>query len=163
MTEEKQFTQDQAHRFFAVEFNNKIFALAEKESLTETDKERIIQLGHAALLHWQKFSGAKIVNTQRGLYMIAKAYVAAGEKENAIKYARMCFKTTFENESEMADFDIGYAYEMMARTAAMNNDKANFDKYYKLALTQKDKIKKEEDLKYYVQDLEGGNWFGMSK
>jgi len=161
MPEEKQFTQDQAHRFFGVEFNNAIFALAEKETLTEEEKERIIQLGHAALLHWQKFSGTKIVNTQRGLYMIAKAYVAAGEKENALKYAKICFKTTFENESEMADFDIGYAYEMMARTAAMCGDKANFETYYAKALAQKENIKLEGDLKYYAHDLEGGNWFEM--
>ena len=31
MPEQKQYTQDQAHRFFAVEFNNTIFGLAEKE------------------------------------------------------------------------------------------------------------------------------------
>lgn len=161
MPEQKQYTQDQAHRFFAVEFNNTIFGLAEKESLTEEEKERIIQLGHAALLHWQKFSSSKIVNTQRGFYMIAKAYVVAGEKENALKYAKMCFKTTFENESEMADFDIGYAYEMMARTAAMNSNRTEFEKYYKLALAQKENISKEGDLKYYVLDLEGGNWFGI--
>jgi len=161
MSEEKQYTQDQAHRFFGVEFNNAIFGLAEKESLTAQEKEKIIQLAHAALLHWQNFSGTKIVNTQRGLYMIAKAYVAAGEKINALKYAELCFKTTFENESEMADFDIGYAYEMMGRTAAMNGKKADFEKYHKLAVAQLENIEKEGDLKYYKMDLEGGNWFGM--
>ena len=162
MTQEKQFTQDQAHRFFAVEFNNAIFGLAEKETLTDEEKQNIIQLGHAALLHWQKFSGAKIVNTQRGLYMIAKAYVAAGEKEHALKYANLCYKITFENESEMADFDFGYAYEMKARTAAMLGNKADFESYYAKALAQKANITQEGDLKYYAQDLEGGNWFGMA-
>lgn len=161
MPEEKRYTQDQAHRFFGVTFNNAIFELAEKEALTEEEKEYIIQLGHASLLHWQNYSETKIVNKQRGQYMIAKAYVAAGEKENALKYAKMCFKTTFENEVEMQDFDIGYAYEMMARTAAMHANKADFEKYHEQATAQMQLISDEGDLKYYKLDLEGGNWFGF--
>jgi hypothetical protein len=93
----------------------------------------MIQTAHAAVLHWQKFSKSTIANSQRGYYMLAKAYVKAREKENALKYANLCFEITTKNEDKLLDWDLAYAYEMKARTAAMNNDKETFKKFYKMA------------------------------
>lgn len=161
MEKEKKFTIDEAHRFFGVEFNNAIFTLAEKKELSALEKEEIIQTSHAAVLHWQKFSKSSMVNSQRGYYMLAKAYVVAGEKENALKYAKLCFKITKEFSEELLDFDFGYAYEMMARTSAMNNNKEDFDNFYKKMKNQEAQIKDPKDLEYFLIDVNGGNWFGF--
>ena len=161
MTEEKKYTLDNAHHYFGIEFNNAIFGFADKKSLTDLEKEEMIQTAHSAVLHWQKFSKSTIANSQRGYYMVAKAYVKAGEKENALKYAKLCYKITQENKSELLDWDFAYAYEIMARTAAMNNDKTNFEKFYKKTKGQELKIKDPEDLKYFSMDFEGGDWFGF--
>lgn len=162
MSEEKKYTIDELHRYFGVEFNNAIFGFAEKEHLSEEEKEEMIQTAHAAVLHWQKFSNATIANSQRGYYMVAKAYVKAGEKENALKYANLCFEITSKNGDELQDWDFAYAYEMKARTAAMNNDKETFEKFYTKAKEQEAKIKDPGDLKYFSQDFKGGNWFNFA-
>lgn len=161
MKEENKYTVDDAQRFFGIEFNNTVFKLAEKETLSTQEKEEIIQTAHASVLHWQKFSKSTIANSQRGYYMVAKAYVAVGENENALKYAKICYELTQKYSKELYDWDLAYSYEMMARTAAMNNDKANFDLFYKKAKEQELKIKDKGDLKYFSTDFAGGKWFGF--
>lgn len=163
MVEEKRFTLDEAHRYFAIEFNNAIFGLAEKPTLTALEKEEIIQKAHSAVLHWQKFSKSTIANSQRGYYMVAKAYVAVGETENALKYSKLCYDITCKNEDKLFDWDLAYAFEIMARTFAMNNDTKNFKKFYKKAQQQELKIKDQGDLKYFSSDFKSGNWFGLLK
>ena len=162
MSEEKTFTLDEVHRYFGVEFNNAIFGFVEKENLSELEKEEMLQTAHAAVLHWQKFSKSTIANSQRGYYMVAKAFVKAGEKENALKYANLCFEITSKNENKLFDWDFAYAYEMKARTAAMNNDKETFEKFYKMAKEQEAIIKNPEDLKYFSLDFKGGDWFNFA-
>ncbi|MGB1247847.1 MAG: hypothetical protein ACPG4Z_03115 [Chitinophagales bacterium] len=154
MSTEKTYTEDQAHRFFGAKYNNEIFALYEKETLTKYERERIIHLGHASLLHWQDFSGHKMVNTQRGLYMIAKAYLKADEKENAMKYAQECHQLTFEQQNEMADFDLAYASEIMMRVNLLLGNENDAKKYKKDLVDYSAKIKNEEDLKWMKKDTE---------
>jgi len=161
MKGENKYTVDDAQRFFGIEFNNTVFKLAEKETLSTLEKEEIIQTAHASVLHWQKFPKSTIANSQRGYYMVAKAYVVVGEKENALKYAKLCYEITQENSNELFDWDLAYSYEMMARTAAMNNDKASFDLFYKKTKEQELRIKDKGDLKYFSADFAGGNWFNF--
>lgn len=152
---------DKTLHLLAVDFNSSIWKLLAKKTLDANEKERVIQLAHASLLHWQLCSKGKIVNTQRGYYMIAKAYIATGEKENALKYAQLCYDCTFANENQMQDFDIGYAYEIIARAAAMNGQKELFTENYAKAKAQINVIENEGDVKYFKADVEGGNWFEM--
>ena len=160
---EKLYTIDNAHRYFGVSFNNAIFKMVENTNMTEVEKEEVIQTAHAAVLHWQKFSKSTIANSQRGYYMLAKAYIAVGEKENALKYANICFSITQKNENELFDWDLAYAYEIKARVAAMINNKLDFEKFNLLTKKQEAKIKNPEDLKYFSIDFNGGNWFGYKK
>lgn len=153
---------DKFHRYFGVEFNNAIYPLSEKENLTDVEKEKMIQTAHAAIIHWQSFSKSTIANTIRGYYTLTKAYIAVGEITNALKYANLNLKLTFENEDKLCDWDIAYVYEITARVYAMDNNKADFDKYYALAKKQESIIKDPEDLKYFSMDFNGGNWFGFA-
>lgn len=161
MSEEKKLTIDAGHRYFGVEFNNRIFAFAEKPKLTDDEKLEVVSCAYAALLHWQKFSGHQVVNTQRGLYMLAKAHVIVEDKVKAIEFANRCFDYTQDHQGDMKDFDIAYSHEMMARASALNGDAANFKKHYELVQDLIPKIEKEGDRKWLREDFKGGDWFGM--
>ena len=125
----KEYTIDAAHRFFGVEFNNKIFQLAEKQNLSDDEKTEIVSLAHASYIHWLNYSGHKIVNTQRALYMIAKAYITIQDQSNSMIYALKCLECTKSFINEMEDFDIAYSHEIMARAAALNTNKILFNKH----------------------------------
>lgn len=67
MEESKKYTLDEAHRYFGVAYNNRVFALANRGGLTKEEALEIVHSAHASLQHWEKFSGHQKVNTQRGL------------------------------------------------------------------------------------------------
>jgi len=113
------------HRYFGVHFNQKIWDYLEKESISKEEAYEMIDIAHASNHHW-RFAGT-IVNQQRGAYMIARVYLAAGSTDAAILYAKRCMDLTENNKEEMKDFDLAYAYEMLAKCelAEGNTDKGN--------------------------------------
>ncbi len=164
MDKEKKYTLDQAHHYFGVAFNNIIFKITEKPSTEVTAEEKLllVSYAHASLLHWHQFSGSKLANRQRALYMIAKAYVFTGDKINALKYASKCRQLTQNNQAQLADFDLAYAHEMMARVYAMHDNEADFKTEYAIAQEQAALIKSKGDKEFFDKDFEAGPWFAMT-
>ena len=66
-----------------------------------------------------------------------------------------------KKELNSGEYDLGFAYEAMARSSALAKNKDDFKKYYKLAQEAGEKIAKKDDKDYFFEDLEGGKWFGM--
>lgn len=161
MSSDKKYTLDEAHRYFGVENNNKIFAFADKESLTEQDKIDVVGHAFAAYMHWRSFSGHQAVNTQRALYMLAKAYVIVENKAEAADYAAKCLAFTNEHAKEVKDFDWAYCYEINARSAALNGDKKAFEQFNDQMEQAVAAVKDAEDLKWVKLDIASGNWFGF--
>ena len=84
MSEEKESNLEEANHYFAIEYNNNIWALLDKLDKTKDDNNEIINLAHASLLHWSKSSKCKNVNLQRGEYMVAIAYLNDNRKAPAL-------------------------------------------------------------------------------
>jgi hypothetical protein len=61
----------------------------------------------------------------------------------------------------MADFDIAYAYEGMARALALNGQIEQAKKYLTLAEDSAGRISDPEDKQIFVGDLESGEWYGL--
>lgn len=157
---EKTYTLEQAHAYFGVEFNNAIFPLLEKDNRTKEEDLHMLDLAHAAMLHWQNNLKYSIVNKQRALYMLACAYTFTKHKELALMYANLCFETTEQNLSEMQDFDISYAHLALARALALNNNpKAKETK--EKALELGNNLAQKGDKKYFLADMQVGPWFGV--
>lgn len=81
------FDLGKAHRWFAVECNNRAWDLVEAESLTETEQAELIQVAHASRYHWQ-FAGDAL-NHLRGEYLLATAYLRAQRGEPALHHAQL--------------------------------------------------------------------------
>ena len=161
MSEEKKYSLDEAHRYFGVEFNNAVFALEQVADLSKDEKLEIVACAHASLLHWQKYSGHKPANTQRGLYMIAKAYVKVEDKLKALEFAQKCYEFTLANKADMEDFDIAYSHEILARAGVLNGSKELFQIHYDIVQALIPKIAQEGDREWLEKDVKGGAWFGM--
>lgn len=161
MSEEKLYTLDEGHRYFGVEFNNRIFALLDKEQLNKEEQVELVSCAYASLMHWRSFSGCQLVNIQRGIYMLGKVHVAIEDKEKALEFAHECMIFTSKNKTEMKDFDLAYSHELMARASALNQDKESFKRHYTMLQNLMPQIEKEEDRKWLKQDMASGKWFGM--
>ena len=105
---EPSFDREQAHRWFAIECNNRAWDLVEMPNRMENEDESMIHAAHAALWHWSH-AGSKI-HRLRGLCLLATAYVAAGDGASGVRVADQCLSLLKELGDEPTEFDCASSY-----------------------------------------------------
>ena len=157
MEQDEKLTKEECHKKFAVELFNQVWSLLEKKDRTKGDDDKMINAAYASLYHWSVVG--KAINFQRGHWMVSRVYSVLARPEPALYHAKECMQLT--EQHDFVDFDLAFAYEAMARAYAANRNRAECQKYVKLAVEAGEKIKGEEDRKYFFSDFEKGPWYGM--
>jgi hypothetical protein len=117
MTTDPPFDRAVAHRWFAVELNNRAWDLIEKPQRTDEETLRMIHMAHASYFHWTKIGTP--INHLRGLILLATAYIKAGDGPQAVRYAEQCVAVLKTIEEEPGAFDRACAHGCAARAHAM--------------------------------------------
>jgi len=158
MSEEKTFTEAEAHLHFAKQYNGKIWELLEKTERTPEENELLVDYTHTSLAHW-RVAGTE-VHLQRGAWMLSHVYAVLGNEALALQHAKHCQELTEQYKDHLSDFDFAYAYECMARAQALAGNQAKARKYIDLANKAGAAIKDEEDRGIFLSDFNGGEWYG---
>ena len=153
MSQKKKPIDNSVHRQLGVQFFNKIWDYLKKPTRTNEENAEMLLYANSSLLHWKLYDGCTQVNMQRGEYILAKAFVYAGDAENGDKYGEKCMKTTLKHKREMEDFDIAYGYQIVALAASLSKDSKKQNEYQSLAEKAADDIKDSEDKKWFLKDL----------
>jgi hypothetical protein len=159
MSEEKAYTEAEAHRHFAIQFNGETWDLLDKAERTKEDDERMLYSAFASCRHWLEAGTG--VHHQRGEWMIARVYSVLGLGEAAVRHANRCLELTTEYASEMEDFDKAFAYEAVARANAVAGNRGEALKYIELAEKAGEAIADEQNKEIFVGDFNGGDWAGV--
>lgn len=159
MTDEKTYTEEEAHRFFGGQLNGAVWQLLEKADRSEAEDEIMVHAAHGSLYHWLQVGTA--VHQQRGEWMLSHVYAELGRAETAMRYAKRCQQLTEAHAELMEDFDLAYAHEALARANAAAGNRAQAEEYLALAQAAGQKIADEESKKYFFGDFDGGNWYGL--
>jgi len=146
----------ESHAHFAHAFNLETWQLLQKENRTPEEEERMIGAAHASHCHWQAVGG--VVEAQRGLWLVSHVYAELGLGEPSLRYAHRCLQLTDRHPEQMQDFDRAYAFEGMARAAAVAGDGGTAARYRALAGETGATIANGEDRAIFTGDLDGGNW-----
>jgi tetratricopeptide (TPR) repeat protein len=159
MTEEKTYTEAEAHRHFAIQFNGKTWDLLDKAERTKEEDELMVYSAQASCRHWlEAGTGA---NHQRGEWMIARVYSVLGLGETALRHANRCLELTEQHSDLVEDFDRAYAYEAIARAHAIAGNRDEALEYIKLAETAGQAIADEQSKEIFAGDFDGGDWAGL--
>lgn len=149
----KQQTLDfSVNRYFGVHFNQEVWKMLDKPSLTVEEGYQLIDLAHASNHHW-RLSGTAI-NQQRGAYLIARVFLAVGSSDAAIIYAKRCWNITQLKPEGIKDFDYAYAEEMMWKCELAEGNTKQAAIHKEKARGLGDAIKETEDKKIFDQDFE---------
>jgi uncharacterized protein YndB with AHSA1/START domain len=100
------------HRAQAIEANNGCWEVIEADRGAGHDEE-LLRRAYAAAYHWQRAAGRSVANEVRSRWMLSKAHLLAGAPSRALHYAEECMALCVE--SGIADFDIAYAHDALAR------------------------------------------------
>lgn len=159
MSEEKTYTEQEAHRHFAAKLNGEVWTLLGKPDRSQAEDELMIHLAHASCCHWLKVGTG--VHHQRAEWLIARVYSELELGEAALRHARRCHELTREHTDLLEDFDLAYAQEALARAHAVAGNRSEALKHLQRAEKAGQAIADEESKKFFVGDLEGGDWHGL--
>jgi hypothetical protein len=136
-------------RYFAIECNNRAWALASNSVRTPAETAEMIHTAHAAACHWAQV-GTEI-NNVRADYTLAHMYAAAGDGTQALGYARRALEPLEAGLGE--DWDRAFAHLEMAHAAAAAGDASLHARHYAEARQRGAAIADEEDRKIFFDEL----------
>jgi hypothetical protein len=149
MAEEKKYSEKEAHKKFAVDCFNLVWNLMEKKDRIEADDDRMMHAAHASRFHWGEIGTP--VELERGEWQISRMYTVLNRPQSALYHAKRCLEICKENN--IADWDIAFAYEAMARAQAVSGQKAECKKCVELARKAAEQIKEKGDKDYLLSEL----------
>ena len=113
-----------SRRALAVGLFNYTWTLLENPNRTQADDDEMLHAAHASRYHWGEVGEA--VNLARGEWQVSRVYAVLGRGEPALYHARRCLELSEANAGR-EDWDLGSAYEAMARASAVAGDQAARD------------------------------------
>ncbi len=128
MDEEMKFTEREGHRKFAADLFNLTWKYLEKTERTPEDVDTMINATHASRYHWSIVGDAQ--NLAIGEWQISRVYAVLDRPEAARYHAERCLAVCVANG--IGDFSLAYAYEALARAAAIAGDKESAARYKEL-------------------------------
>jgi DNA-binding transcriptional MerR regulator len=139
-------------KLLAAQLFNDTWRLMEKEERTRQDDDRMIHSAHASRYHWGQVPDATPAHLARGEWQIARVYSVLGRSEPALHHARRVLDLCEENN--IGDWDLGFAFEALARAHAVAGDGEQARHYTDRALAAARDIAEDEDRDLLLADLE---------
>jgi hypothetical protein len=148
------------HRLLAIEANNSTWEILGKprDQISPEEAEEMTRRAYAAAYHWQRAEASTPANSARADWLLSRVWAVRGVGDQAMRYARRCMATC--EASSLADFDVAYAHEALARAYACLGQ-ASEARQHKESATHVP-IADPEDKAVVDGDLASEPWFGIS-
>jgi DNA-binding transcriptional MerR regulator len=143
---------DQAtRRALAVGLFNYTWTLLENPNRTPAQDDEMIHAAHASRYHWGEVGEA--VNLARGEWQVSRVYATLGRGEPAIYHARRCLEINESNQATREDWELGSAFEALARAYAVAGDRVASEEWRARAVAELAGVREAEDRQILEQDL----------
>jgi len=149
MARAKPRTEREWHRRFGVELFNGTWDLLEKRRRSREDDLRMVHMAHASRYHWSRVG--KPVNFAIGEWQVSHVYAVLRRPEPATYHAERCLAIC--KAHRVGDFALAFAYEALARSAAVAGRRADLRKYLAAADRAGRGIAEKEDRDEFFRQL----------
>ena len=137
------------HRKQAASLFNQVWRLLEKTRRTPAEDDEMIHAAHASRYHWGIVG--KPAQVAIGEWQVSHVYAVLRRSEPATYHARHCLAVC--REHHLRDFPLAFAYEALARAAAVAGKSSDRDGFIRRARAAANGIENEEDRKLVLSDL----------
>jgi DNA-binding transcriptional MerR regulator len=137
-------------RKLAAALFNRVWTLLEQEGRTEAEDAEMIHAAHASTYHWMQIG--KPVNRARGEWQCSRVYAVLGLQAPALYHAQKVLEIC--QREGIADFDLAFAYEALARASALGGDESEARRWAELARAACEQVAEEADREIVIADLE---------
>ena len=107
-----------AHRWFAIETNNAVWAWLEAlpTASTASPADPILHAAHASYFHWSQIG--TVINQARAASLVANVHATLGSSSLATAFANECFELLDQAGDDATDWDLAFAHDSLARAYA---------------------------------------------
>jgi len=141
-----------AHKYFAAHCFNSAWDYMDKSQRTAVEDEQMLALAMASHWHWTQREDYSPVNASISYWQLSRVFVLLGQVENARHYAQRSLDVLPDDEA--LPFYRGYAYEALARAAALAQDRPAMEAALSQAKQFAEIITKEKNRAALLADLE---------
>mgnify|MGYP001598918803 CR=1 FL=1 len=149
MATEKTMSEQEWHKKSAVDLFNLTWDLLDKKERNVEEDDKMVHAAHASRFHWGEIG--EPLQFERGEWQISRVYAVLKRPQAALYHAERCLAICTANE--IADFDIAFAYEAVARAYAVAGDAARSQEYAGLAEHAAQGIEDEGTRDYFLSEL----------
>jgi len=137
------------HRDVGIALFNYVWTFLELDSRTPEQEIEMVHAAHASAYHWMRVGTP--ANRARSEWQCSRVYAVIGRSEPAIWHAQLCLAIC-EREG-IGDWDLGFAYEALARAHAVAGDKEETARWLQRAHDAAAEIAKDGDRDLLLSDL----------
>jgi tetratricopeptide (TPR) repeat protein len=128
---------------------NRVWWLLDATSRSQEQEDELVHAVHASAYHWLRIGTAQ--NRARGEWQCSHVYAVVGRPEPALHHARRCLAICEANG--IGNFDLGFAYEALARAHAIAGDHDEAMRWVAAARDAADDVAEDEDRELLLSDL----------
>src|SRR5712691_9377666 len=139
-----------AQRQLAAALCNRVWTLLELQARSEAEDAEMIHAAHASCYHWMQVG--EPVHRARGEWQCSRVYAVLGRPEAAIPHAQKVLEIC--QREGIADFDLAFAYEALARASAAGGDADEARRWAEQARAACAEIADGGDRELVLSDLE---------
>ncbi len=142
-------TEQEWHRKQAVSLFNQTWRLLEKKRRTHAEDLAMVHAAHASRYHWSVVG--KPINQAIGEWQVSHVYAVLRRPEPSMYHAKACLSIC--RDHHLGGFPLAFAFEALARAAAVGGHPRERDGFLKRARAAGAKIEDEEDRRLLDADL----------
>lgn len=140
-----------AHRKLGAALFNHTWTLLEKESRSAGEDAEMMHAAHASAWHWMQAAAGEPVRRARSEWQCSRVYAVLGRPEPAMFHARKALEIC--EAHGIADFDLAFAHEALARAASVAGDLAAARRHAAAARAASAGITRDGDRELLLSDL----------
>jgi hypothetical protein len=137
------------HRTIAADLFNEVWRLMEAKGRTREDDLRMVHAAHASRHHWGAVGTPR--NLAVGEWQVSRVYAVLGRGEPARVHAEACLALC--RRHRLKGWVLAYAYEALARAAAVAGRRRDRDRYLRLGGRAGRAIRAADDREQFLRDL----------
>lgn len=141
---------DSWHRYFAMDCNNRAWALAVQERSAEEDDE-MLNAAHAAAFHWNLVGDD--IHRMRAAMLLAEVHALVGLGDTAFDLAERV-RDYFLDTADTPDWEIAFVHTVHAHAAAVAGDAEQHQASYEEAERAIEAIADAEDRRIVLETFD---------
>jgi len=150
MAKSPEFDLQAAHNYFSTNCFNAAWDFIEMKDRTDDDNDAMIRMAQTSFWHWLQRDDKTDRHLSVGYWQLSRVYALAGKSDEARYYGNMSLKYSEKEEP----FYKGYAYEALARVAAIENQKEKAKEYLTQARQFAEQVSDPDWKKLLLDDLD---------